>query len=482
MLKSKDSFSIAFINKCLKSNNIANMIEKNYFEEKSNNLFDEIKNKYDAAKVLLNGTKSLKQDKENIELIKEFLDAIKNLQKFVKPLLGKGNESDRDTRFYAEFEKLWKELDEITPLYNKVRNYITQKPYSVEKFKLNFKNSTLLDGWDVNKEHDNSGIILRKDNLYYLAISSISDKPPKNFLECENVNIDKKDTYYEKMCYKFLDAPKTLHHVFFSEKRAEEFNTPKQFIENCKNKAYKKNNYRELINFFKSSIDKHSGWKEFKFNFQDTNTYKNLNDFYKDFNQQGYKITFCNIPEKCIDKLVEEGKIYLFQIYNKDFSSYSKGKPNMHTLYWRMLFDEQNLKNVVYKLNGRAEIFFRKRSIKDENKVIHFANKWLNNKNKENKKKQSCFNYNIIKDKRYTLDKFKFHVPITLNFKKTGNININEKVNEYIKENHIQHIIGIDRGERHLLYLSVIDLNNKIIEQFSLNEIINQYKGNEYKT
>jgi CRISPR-associated protein Cpf1 len=147
-----------------------------------------------------------------------------------------------------------------------------------------------------------------------------------------------------------------------------------------------------------------------------------------------------------------------------------------------MLFDEENLKNVVYKLNGQAEVFFRKSSIKDENKIIHKANSPILNKNEKNHKKESLFDYDLIKDKRYTIDKFQFHVPITINFKAIGSENINPNVNQYIKENKVKHIIGIDRGERHLLYLSLIDLKGNIIKQFSLNEIRNEYKGETYKT
>ena len=98
------------------------------------------------------------------------LDAVKALQRFVKPLLGNGDEPDKDERFYGELAVLWEELDHITPLYNKVRNRMTRKPYSIEKFKLNFQNSTLLDGWDLNKERDNTGVIMRKDGKYFLAI------------------------------------------------------------------------------------------------------------------------------------------------------------------------------------------------------------------------------------------------------------------------------------------------------------------------
>ena len=183
-----------------------------------------------------------------------------------------------------------------------------------------------------------------------------------------------------------------------------------------------------------------------------------------------------------INQLVDEGKLYLFRIWNKDFSEFSKGTPNLHTLYWKMLFDERNLVDVVYKLNGQAEVFYRKASIKPENRIIHKANQPIANKNELNTKRASTFEYDIIKDKRYTVDKFQFHVPITINFKAAGQTNINPIIQDAIRQGEFSHIIGIDRGERHLLYLSLIDLKGNIVKQMTLNEIINEYKGQTYKT
>ena len=188
-----------------------------------------------------------------------------------------------------------------------------------------------------------------------------------------------------------------------------------------------------MIDFFKKSIDKHEDWCKFDFQFSDTKDYEDLSGFYREVEQQGYKISFRNVSVDYVNSLVEEGKIYLFQIYNKDFSPYSKGTPNLHTLYWKMLFDEKNLADVVYKLNGQAEVFFRKSSIVSE-KPTHLATQPIDNKNALNKKKQSTFKYDLVKDKRYTVDKFQFHVPITMNFKSTGNDNINILVNEYIRQ------------------------------------------------
>ncbi len=508
--RNQDSFSIGFINECLlllDNTDYHKRIEdyfkqlgkRNTEEEKTENLFLQIQNNYHQITDLLNNPfpkeKDLAHDQISVDKIKLFLDSIKNLQWFIKPLLGKGNEAEKDERFYGEFTSLWMTLDQITPLYNKVRNYMTRKPYSTEKIKLNFENSTLLGGWDVNKESDNTSLIFRKDGLYYLGI--MNKKYNKIFKkDFENTN----ETCYEKMEYKLLPgANKMLPKVFFSNSRINEFKPSTELLEHYQNETHKKGDKfnlqhcHELIDFFKSSINKHEDWKHFEFQFSDTKSYNDLSEFYREVEHQGYKINFKKIPESYINQLVEEGNLYLFQLYNKDFSPNSKGTPNLHTLYWKMLFDADNLKDVVYKLNGQAEVFFRKSSIKPENIIVHKAHKAINNKNEQNAKRQSRFEYDIIKDKRYTVDKFQFHVPITMNFKaplkvpalkfiQSFNEKINHKALESLKENSERYIIGIDRGERHLLYLTLIDSEGAIKKQFSLNEIVNEYEDKTYKT
>jgi len=225
--------------------------------------------------------------------------------------------------------------------------------------------------------------------------------------------------FYKKMEYKLLPGPnKMLPKVFFSKSRIDFFKPSDDLYRNYKNGTHKKgpkfniDHCHALIDFFKDSINKHSDWKNFNFKFSKTNSYKDISGFYREVEQQGYKITYKPILNKYIDELVEEGKLYLFKIYNKDFSLHSKGRPNLHTLYWKALFNGDNLNDVVYKLNGQAEVFFRKASIKKDESVIHPANLNIENKNKLGSKKQSQFEYDIIKDRRYTVDKFQFHVPI----------------------------------------------------------------------
>lgn len=494
--KKADSYSIKYIDDCLnrayKNNTytvegyFATLGATNTPSLQRENLFAQIANAYTNISSLLSSDysaeKNLAQDKENVAKIKTLLDCINSLQHFVKPLLGKGDESDKDERFYGELSMLWKELDTVTPLYNMVRNYMTRKPYSQKKIKLNFENPQLLGGWDANKEKDYASILLRRDGKYYLGIM---DKESKKLL---GKSMPSDGACYQKMVYKLLPgANKMLPKVFFAKSRLADFNPSKEIIENYNNGTHKKGknfNLKDchaLIDYFKESIKKHEDWSKFGFKFSESTTYEDLSGFYHEVEQQGYKLSFTNVSASYIDKMVDEGKMYLFQIYNKDFSEYSKGTPNMHTLYWKALFDERNLADVVYKLNGQAELFYREKSI-DCTHPTHPANHPILNKNKDNEKKESIFEYDLIKDRRYTVDKFMFHVPITMNFKSTGADNINQLVREHLKDADAPHIIGIDRGERHLLYLVVIDMHGNIKEQFTLNDIVNEYNGNTYRT
>lgn len=500
-LKAIDSISIGDVDECLAQlgETYVKRVEDYFAAMGESEIDDEqtdttsfkknIEGAYESVKELLNNAdnitdNNLMQDKGNVEKIKTLLDAIKDLQRFIKPLLGKGDEADKDGVFYGEFTSLWTKLDQVTPLYNMVRNYLTSKPYSTKKIKLNFENSTLMDGWDLNKEPDNTTVIFRKDGLYYLGI--MGKKYNRVFVDREDLPHD--GECYDKMEYKLLPgANKMLPKVFFSETGIQRFRPSEELLGKYERGTHKKGadfdlgDCRALIDFFKKSIERHDDWKKFDFKFSDTSTYQDISEFYREVEQQGYKMSFRKVSVAYIKSLVEEGKLYLFQIYNKDFSDHSKGTPNMHTLYWKMLFDEENLKDVVYKLNGEAEVFFRKSSITVQS-PIHPANSPIKNKNKDNKKKESEFEYDLIKDRRYTVDKFLFHVPITMNFKSVGGSNINQLVKRHIRSATDLHIIGIDRGERHLLYLTVIDSRGNIKEQFSLNEIVNEYNGNTYRT
>ncbi len=505
----EDYFSIEELNDILKFSEVSvNICDfwNDYALQVKNILSGEKRKNYEEFLAAEYSKQTLKENENDVQKLKDFLDAIVNILHLVKPLMMDSDQGDPS--FYNELNPLYDQLSNVIPLYNKTRNYITKKiSDSTKKFKLNFENPTLADGWDQNKEKDNTSIILLKDGKYYLGIMNANDKP-----KIDIYKVNSEEPHYDKMVYKLLPGPnKMLPKVFFSTK-GKEIYKPSKEIQNGyiagkhkKGDSFDKHFCHQLIDFFKESISNHPDWKNFNFNFSETNSYEDISAFYNEVSDQGYKLSFTPIPDSQINTWVEEGKLFLFQIYNKDFAPGAKGKPNLHTLYWKAAFSPENLKDIVFKLNGEAELFYRRSSInkpyshKIGEKMVNRITKdgrpipdaifgelfhYFNNSSKsalsEDAKKYLDFvivkdvKYEIIKDKRYTEDKFEFHVPLTINFKSSdGSRYINDQVKDFLKNNPAVNIIGIDRGERNLIYMTLINQKGEILIQKSFNLVGN---------
>ena len=489
------------------SNNIANYF-KHYFVAKKENetdkTFDFISNitaKYQCIQGILENREQyedeLKQDQKLIDNIKFFLDAVLEVLHFIKPLhLKSENITEKDTLFYDVFELYYEELSLLTPLYNMVRNYVTQKPYSTKKIKLNFENSSFLSGWSQDYT-TKGGLIIKKDNNYYLLIveKKLSEVDKNRLKQNPELNL----AYRIVMDFQKPDNKNTPR-LFIRSKgtnyapAVEKYNLPIndviEIYDNGKFKTeYRKKNKEDykvslikMIDYFKEGFTKHDSYKHYNFSWKPSNEYDDISQFYNDVENSCYQLYEEMINFDTLLEMVSEGKLYLFQIYNKDFSPYSKGKQNMHTMYWKALFEEQNLKNIFYALNGQAEIFFREKSIKEKNIITHPAHQPIKAKNPLTPDAENTFVYDLVKDKRYTVDKFQFHVPITLNFKAKGNNYINQEVLTYLKNNPEVNIIGLDRGERHLVYLTLIDQKGNILHQESLNVIKDEKNETPYHT
>lgn len=442
--------------------------------------------------------KRLYKNEKATELVKNLLDAIKEFQQLVKPLNGTGKEENKDELFYGKFTSFYDSVADIDRLYDKVRNYITQKPYSKDKIKLNFDNPTFLKGWALGNEFANSAQLLRDGDNYYLAImdKEFRNNIPKKY----NSPISKEDMLQKIIYQQAADPSKDIPNLLVIDGVTVKKNGRKEktgihageniILENLRNtylpeninrirkgktfltssENFSKDDLCEYIQYYICRAQEY--YSSYNFTFKNASEYKSFSEFLDDVNSQAYQISYDNISKKQIMELVENGYLYLFKIYNKDFSKYSKGTPNLHTLYFKMLFDERNLSNVVYKLNGEAEMFYREASINDKEKITHHANQPIKNKNPDNEKKESVFEYDIVKDKRFTKRQFSLHMSITINFKARGQEFLNYDVRKAVKYKDDNYVIGIDRGERNLIYISVINSNGEIVEQMSLNEII----------
>lgn len=542
---SKDDFSISYLSK-ISSVDLSEKIS----------LFIKNQEKQLVEINLSDWPKSLKSN-EDKNKIKTPLDLLLNFYRIAQ--MFSSNEVDKDMSFYAVFDEAVSSMDSVVHLYNKVRNYATRKPYSQEKIKLNFDEATLATGWTETKEKDYLTVIFLKDDKYYLGILNKNNKP--NLLEStSSCSSNASNDCYMKMRYFLFDIKKQLSRCVFTKEVKEHFKNSTEnyplfnedtFISQLnitkdiydlacagdekkkKGEVKKYQKKYETVNKeeYRKSLSK---WISFGLNFlssykttskfdlselKKADEYDDVKQFYDDVNNLTYKIEFVNLKASYVDSLVNNGQLYLFEIRNKDFAMQSRGKPNLHTLYFKSIFDELNIRKGIVKLNGNAEIFYRKKSLSSETTTVHSAGSFIVNKvyinPKTGKSEQlpdvvynNIYNYvngktkelspdakeyysivtvkqathDIVKDKRYTVDKFFFHCPITINYRYSAKPSLfDDKVLSFLRKNENINIIGIDRGERNLIYATVINQKGEILASRSFNTIKHQSSSKTFE-
>lgn len=473
--------------------------------------------------------------------IKNLLDILLKYYHFIS-IFRAEDSLDKDPEFYSNYDKCINVFREIIYLYNKARNYATKKPFNEEKFKLNFGNAQLTGGWDANKENDYTSIILTRNGEYYLGIMNKGDKP-----EIEQAVTGKTENVYRKMVYKYFPdfskmfikcamVKEVKNH--FSESsddymlQTRSFDKPLKITKEIYDLYSTEYDGRKKFQIdylrrtgdakgYYEALDK---WKDFAVSFSkaysstcfydissvENTKYERLDRLYKDLDNIFYQISFVNLDAEQVDKWVEDGQLYLFKIYNKDFAPGSTGRKNLHTLYLESIFDEKNLKDVVVKLNGGAELFFRRKT--KGGAIVHAKGSMLVNRTDKdgstipediyreiclfaNGRKASLSEaargyygkaviktatHDIVKDRRYYEDKFFFHFPITINYKAPdGSAAFNSEVLEYLRRNQDVNIIGIDRGERNLIYMTVINRKGEILDSRSFNTVTQKAGASE---
>ena len=539
LYKKEGSFSIAYLNRLVDTKEHITINEYyrllgSYCREKrkrKDDFFKQIDGAYCAISHLFFGEHGeIAQSDSDIELIQKLFDAYKGLQRFIKPLLGHGDEADKDNEFDAKLRKVWDELDIITPLYDKVRNWLSRKIYNPEKIKLCFENNgKLLSGWvDSRTKSDNGtqygGYIFRKKNEigeydFYLGISADT----KLFRRDAAISYD--DGMYERLDYYQLKSKTLLGNSYAGDYGLDSMNLLSAF----KNAAAKFQFEKEVVPKDKENVPKYL--KRLKLDYagfyQILMNDDKVVDAYKSMKQHilatlassirvPAAIELATQTELGIDELIDEimnlpsksfgyfpivtaaieeankrenKPLFLFKMSNKDLSYAAtaskglrkgRGTENLHTMYLKALL---GMTQSVFDI-GSGMVFFRHQTKGlAETTARHKANEFVANKNKLNDKKKSIFGYEIVKNKRFTVDKYLFKLSMNLNYSQPNKFDVNSKVREIISNGGIKHIIGIDRGERNLLYLSLIDLKGNIVMQKSLNILKDDHnaKGTDYK-
>lgn len=426
---------------------------------------------------------------EQIARIKTYCDAALAIFQMMKYFaLEKGRktiipEDGAEESFYNPFNACYQDYP-VPAYYNEFRNYLTRKAHlgrllfpsfdglaqrhplskrtldGAEKIKLNFENGMLLSGWDRNKEADYYGLIFRDDGRFLLGIMT---KNHHDLFKSATAFVAPSLDGFAKMEYRQLNNVfRQLPRIAFAKQNKQRYEITEELeqirddfrefqTEKRKDKELKfsQEKLQKLIGLYSKVLHDSLG-NDFEFGDVLTRTYDTLNDFFSSVERVTYSLKFIPAKREYIDTLVAGGKIFLFDITNKDLKKQGTSvfKDNLHTLYFRAIFDAFNLADPVIKLSGGAELFFRPR------------NDQLNKK-KDRKGKE------IVDHKRYGEDKIFLHLPIVLNIGAGGSFGFNREINSLIaqKENTRKvKIIGVDRGEKHLAYYAIIDQNGNLID------------------
>lgn len=411
-----------------------------------------------------------------------------------------------DDEFYDTYTELKGIMRLVSKVYNTVRNFINQRPKDIsKKMKLVFGYADFMNGWDYDKIINNTygAAMFKKGNRIYIGL-----KPENDLFKEEIRQIREGEETMQFVKYKQFNPnqqiPRLFHKTEFIDKYTQE--NPRTNIQQILDKKVADKEYEyteeesaELIKYYiYCLID--SGYAEmYNIEFSDASKYKNINNFFETIKKSTYKIEFIDIPLSQIEDWIDNKRIFMFYVHTKDYQPGAYGSKELFTMFLEQLFSEDNLKSNIIRLCGASTVMFRKQTIKDpyvHEKGSILLNKrdkdgnpipsetylnlrdYLNGKLSKSELSKEEVAYldrikyktakeDIIKDRRYTEDKMFINLPITIN--KGCKLEINE-FNKAMRQR-AKYIISLDRGERNLLYYTVMDFNGNIIEEGSLNII-----------
>lgn len=399
-----------------------------------------------------------KENEESKRKIKAWMEEARSVNAMLRYFLVREGKIKGDT-LNSELVNLVKMLtdgenDEVNWFrwYDLLRNYLTRKPEEdakENKLKLNFECSTLLTGWSDGQEKSKKSVILRNGERYFLGIlkkSSLFDTGKENNLVYTDHFDDEESGRLILANLKF----QTLAGRGFIRDYGSSYGTMGQ-EEPLKAVV----SLQELIK--RQYLTKYPPLEEIAHK-----TYTNKKEFDKDVQSVLKKCYICEfypVNWSAVQRYVEEGSIYLFEISHK--------KSNLQHAYWKSIFWDQS----PHQLSGKGEVFYRKPAIGQKEIKKGYTDKpW------------------VIEGKRFTSNaalendqeasatdgkSFFFHCSVKLNYKaiesKYALGEIKASVNKYLPNYEGIQFLGLDRGEKHLVYYALVDCNGNMIDQGSLN-------------
>ena len=478
------------LNKALTSSqNLINLlchdIERNIkvFQEKTSDIL--ALNKYKDEK------NQAGEEDENIKIIKEWFDAATDAMRIVRYFDVRKSKMKGSlpnvTMEQALSNLLYNDDAQWFKWYDLIRNYLTKKPQDdakENKLKLNFGTSSLLGGWSDGQEKTKAATLLKCDNELYLCIlktknvfdTSNDDNPIYKTVQTRSSRLILRNLKFQTLAGKGFLSENNISYGDMGK------NDPTKAIR-CLQKIIKER-----------YIEKYPLLEKFV-----VNTYHDKTKFDAEISEtlkECYVCEFVPINWNIVDEKHNNEELFLFKISCKDYRSNTTGKKDLQTIYWENVLSDGS----KHQLCAGAEIFMRE-PVAKKSPVIHGVGSKLVNKKdvngisipehiykdiysyvngktdisaeareyiEEKKAVIKDVKHEIIKDNRfYGKTKYLFHCPIKLNFEakdpKYAFTEVNAKITDLLQQSDNLQFIGIDRGEKHLVYSCTIDKDGKIV-------------------
>lgn len=457
-----------------------------YFKTASVELVAKIKTKYEPIQKIV---RERSYSREDNRLIREFYDCVRSFKDIYYPLL-----NNEDTDFANAIRSVIDDYYCCVKLYNNVRNYLTKAPFSKAQYQLPFGHNEFGVG-DSNGVPKSGSFFLKDGNKYYVA--TVDATTNKAFDYKSDFNKTVTAVKPDEDCYEFLywrqltDLGRQLSRIFITSK----INPAPENIQRInKDKTYKVNrdDLLTIIKFYQEQIKGYSDYAEV-YNLEcldkDPDEYLTFLDFCADVESHLYVIETRYITKRFVKEQNEQGHLFLFEIYSQDLSPNHRGKKDRQTQILEKLFTKENTENCEKliphcRLAGGTKLIYRPASLSIDNTTIHKAGEPILNKTHRfgcTSNEYRIPDYDIIKDKRFTEDKFS----VTITAVEYETVDTDASLMEFNKKKNLEYkyapVMTVLRNYNNILSYYVYDHDRNCLEKGHLNVIEHTSpNGNKY--
>jgi hypothetical protein len=333
----------------------------------------------------------------------------------------------------------------------------------------------ITDEAELNKVSHYAMIVEDDNKDKYILLQEFTDKKEECiYSKTQTHNSD--FTTYSVNSITSSAIAKMIRKVKAEELRKNQYNKDTFSIEETKEEKENR-----IIKEWKQFL-KDKQW-DYEFNLDTKN--KNFEELKKEIDSKCYKLNISYIDKKTITDLVENKNCLLLPIINQDLSKEEKTQNNQFTKDWDAIFSQ----NTPWRLTPEFRISYRKPTpnypISDKGDkrysrfqmIGHFlcdyipqSNTYISNREqianyKDNEKQEQavqCFHDKLLGKTEKEAKNEKL-IALQAKFGSISRTNITQE-----KKKEKFYVFGIDRGQKELATLCVIDQDKKIIDDFDI--------------